>query len=73
MPCIRKIISVDERTDGAVEVLDVKLNNRKTKQIGDKKKENSNNYEIKKSVPNNRNMQTVSAVNRAHLRTPAGR
>ena len=32
---------IDKRTDGEVEVLDVKLNNRKTKRIGEiKKREN---------------------------------
>ena len=30
---------IDKRTDGEVEVLDVKLNNRKTKRIGEIKKE----------------------------------
>ena len=28
---------IDQRTDGEVEVIDVKLNNRKTKKIGEKK------------------------------------
>ena len=28
---------IDQRTDGEVKVIDVKLNNRKTKKIGDKK------------------------------------
>tara|TARA_B100000575_G_scaffold262685_1_gene237290 strand:- start:196 stop:1014 length:819 start_codon:yes stop_codon:yes gene_type:complete len=33
---------IDQRTDGEVEVIDVKLNNRKTKKIGGKKDEKSN-------------------------------
>ena len=31
-----ELSKIDQRTDGEVEVLDVKLNNRKTKKIGDK-------------------------------------
>ena len=33
----KELAEIDARTDGDVEVLDVKLNNRKTKKIGDKK------------------------------------
>ena len=32
-----ELSKIDQRTDGEVEVIDVKLNNRKTKKIGDKK------------------------------------
>ena len=35
----QELAKIDKRTDGNVEVIDVKLNNRKTKKIGDKKKE----------------------------------
>ena len=34
----KELAEIDARTDGDVEVLDVKLNNRKTKKIGDKKR-----------------------------------
>ena len=34
-----ELSKIDQRKDGDVEVIDVKLNNRKTRQIGDKKKE----------------------------------
>ncbi len=34
----QELSKIDGRTDGEVEVIDVKLNNRKTKKIGDKKK-----------------------------------
>ena len=33
-----ELSKIDQRTDGEVEVIDVKLNNRKTKKIGGKKK-----------------------------------
>ena len=32
-----ELSQIDKRTDGSVEVIDVKLNNRKTKKIGGKK------------------------------------
>ena len=44
--------NIDKRTDGEVEVIDVKLNNRKQK-IGNKKDEKSNNAKISKSLPDN--------------------
>ena len=34
-----ELSKIDQRTDGDVEVIDVKLNNRKTKKIGDKNSE----------------------------------
>ena len=37
-----ELANIDQRTDGKVEVIDVKLNNRKTKKIGDKKDDKSN-------------------------------
>ena len=33
----KELSKIDERNDGSVEVIDVKLNNRKTKKIGEKK------------------------------------
>ena len=41
---------IDKRTDGQVEVIDVKLNNRKTKKIGSIKEERKNHQMIKKKV-----------------------
>ena len=37
-----ELSNIDQRTDGKVEVIDVKLNNRKTRKIGDKKDDKSN-------------------------------
>ena len=34
----KELSKIDNRTDGSVEVIDVKLNNRKTKKIGEEKK-----------------------------------
>ena len=41
----KELSKIDKRTDGEVELIDVKLNNRKTKKIGEK-----NNQ--KQSLPN---------------------
>ena len=34
----KNLSKIDNRTDGSVEVIDVKLNNRKTKKLGETKK-----------------------------------
>ena len=44
---------VDQRTDGEVEVIDVKLNNRKTKKIGEKNDNKPKNTKIDNSLPEN--------------------
>ena len=46
-----ELSKIDQRTDGDVEVIDVKLNNRKTKKIGGKKEEKSSNSELQKILP----------------------
>ena len=45
-----ELSKIDKRTDGEVEVIDVKLNNRKTKKIGSKKEETSKKTQIKKPI-----------------------
>jgi len=47
-----ELSKIDQRTDGEVEVIDVKLNNRKTKKIGDKKVP-KNKPEIKNVLDSN--------------------
>tara|TARA_X000001036_G_scaffold418914_1_gene438218 strand:+ start:2103 stop:2924 length:822 start_codon:yes stop_codon:yes gene_type:complete len=47
-----ELSKIDQRTDGDVEVIDVKLNNRKTKKTGDKIKEKTNEIKIENSIPN---------------------
>jgi len=49
-----ELSKIDTRTDGEVEVIDVKLNNRKTKKLGDRKTKNSENLQNK--------IQNVSGV-----------
>ena len=46
----KELEKIDKRSDGEVEVIDVKLNNRKTKRIGDVKKEKPNDLEVNKVV-----------------------
>ena len=47
----KELSKIDDRTDGSVEVIDVKLNNRKTKKIGDESKEKPENIRINNSIP----------------------
>ncbi len=53
-----QLSKIDQRTDGDVEVLDVKLNNRKTKKLGNKKDEKS----IKPKVDANLNNTTTTEI-----------
>ena len=47
----KELSKIDDRTDGSVEVIDVKLNNRKTKKIGGEIKEKPENIRINNSIP----------------------
>ena len=48
-----ELSKIDQRTDGDVEVIDVKLNNRKTKKVGANKDDKVDNAKISKKIPNN--------------------
>ena len=48
-----ELSKIDQRSDGEVEVLDVKLNNRKTKKIGGNKDQKSKASKLDKSIPKN--------------------
>ena len=48
-----ELSKIDERTDGEVEVIEVKLNNRKTKKIGGKKDDKPNNPKLENAVNKN--------------------
>ena len=48
-----ELSKIDKRTDGDVEVIDVKLNNRKTKKIGVKNEEKFNKEKINKPISDN--------------------
>ncbi len=49
----KELSKIDQRTDGQVEVIDVKLNNRKTKKIGDKKDTKTTETKLEKSLSEN--------------------
>ena len=49
----QELSKIDSRTDGDVQVIDVKLNNRKTKKIGDKKSNDDQNFKIENPILNN--------------------
>ena len=48
-----ELSKIDKRTDGEVEVIDVKLNNRKTKKIGGKKDGGLKNVKFSNELPEN--------------------
>ena len=58
-----ELSKIDKRTDGAVEVIDVKLNNRKTKKLGGKKDEKLSNNNLDKNLPNNLTNQIQKSKN----------
>ena len=49
----KELNKIDHRTDGDVEVIDVKLNNRKTKKIGDKNDKKTSSSKMDSSIPEN--------------------
>ena len=49
----QELSKIDSRTDGDVQVIDVKLNNRKTKKIGEKKDSNDKSYKTSNPIINN--------------------
>ncbi len=71
-----ELSKIDSRTDGEVEVIDVKLNNRKTKKIGDKRKDknpeinldNSINSQISKKIKNNKENINIETPNQLKLK-----
>ena len=56
-----ELSKIDQRSDGDVEVIDVKLNNRKTKKIGGKKKEDRNSKpKLSTSITENISKEVMS-------------
>ena len=58
-----ELSKIDKRTDGEVEVIDVKLNNRKTKKVGGKNDGKTKNDKLDKILPNNINNPINSPKN----------
>ena len=44
---------IDQRTDGDVEIIDVKLNNRKTKKVGGKKEDKTSGSKVERNITEN--------------------
>ena len=59
-----ELSKIDKRTDGDVEVIDVKLNNRKTRKLGIKKEEKPIKNKLDKSIPDNIKNQIKSVNNK---------
>ncbi len=55
-----ELSKIDQRDDGEVEVIDVKLNNRKTKKVGGKNDEKLNKNTVKNTLTNNISSQIKS-------------
>ena len=56
-----ELSKIDQRTDGEVEVIDVKLNNRKTKKIGSKNENKSNKAKLNENLTNQISSKITSA------------
>ena len=59
----KELSKVDSRNDGSVEVIDVKLNNRKTKKVGQGKKEKIEKVEMKNTLTENISNKTQNNNN----------
>ncbi len=59
----RELSKIDQRTDGEVEVIDVKLNNRKTKKVGGKKDEKLSKNKVENLLTDNISTQIKNSKN----------
>ena len=75
----QELAKIDSRNDGEVEVIDVKLNNRKTKKVGDSKKSSEKikktdsllSSSISKKVSDSKNQSIVNDVNPIKIKNNA--
>jgi len=59
-----ELSKIDSRTDGEVEVIDVKLNNRKTKKIGDKKQISEKTKKVDSLLSSSVSKEIISSKNK---------
>ena len=59
----KELSKIDSRNDGEVEVIDVKLNNRKTKKIGDKKESSEKNKKTDSLLSSSLSKKVISSQN----------
>ena len=64
-----ELSKIDERTDGNVEVIDVKLNNRKTKKIGESNKDKNEKFKSANTMPESITNKIVKANNEGKINT----
>ena len=62
----QELSKIDSRTDGEVEVIDVKLNNRKTKKVGEVKSKESKNVKLESSLGESISTKLVNKNNILH-------
>ena len=75
----QELAKIDSRNDGEVEVIDVKLNNRKTKKVGENKKSSEKikktdsllSSSITKEVTNTKNQNIVNDINSIKVKNNA--
>ena len=66
----KKLAELDNRKDGEVEIMDVKLNNRKTKTIGQKEKSDTSKNNIKlKDSPDISSMLNEKITSKSNVNT----
>ena len=58
----KELSKIDQRTDGDVEVIDVKLNNRKTKKLGIKKEDKKKNTKLDKNLSDSFSNQIIKST-----------
>ena len=69
----KELSKIDSRTDGNVEVIDVKLNNRKTKKIGDDNKDNNEQFKSTNSIPEGITNKIAKANNEQKINTTSSK
>ena len=68
----KELSKIDKRTDGDVEVIDVKLNNRKTKKIGEKNKDKTSSPKVDLPIAENINNKLINASKNQQSENLAG-
>ncbi len=69
----KELSKIDQRTDGDVEVIDVKLNNRKTKKVGGKQDDKPKDSQLNESFKNNfsnqiKDVKKEGEINKVNLK-----
>ena len=61
----KELSKIDSRTDGSVEVIDVKLNNRKTKKLGDQNDDRNKKLKLEETTPSNIKKKIIENKNKS--------